>query len=415
MNNVTHYLQDHWRQLIIGIFIAVVGYFVVFNGIMTLTPGYSIQEIAAQKSSASLQIILSNPLEAPYKLLVWVALKLGHHSIAITRIAAGLAAIASAILFYFIVYSLFSRRIAIFATILFVTSSGFLHASHLGTPLALQLFGVLALLALIPGYLLLKGKLLPVYVSVITIAALLYIPGLLWFVLFGIIILNKRIVSTLRQMTVKHQVLICLIFTVLVAPLIWAYISNPSLLLTSLGLSSSLPTINELTSRTELFVRSLLWSGQGPAEIMLVGAPLFNIIEFGLLFIGICVQFKKPRLKSNYFVLGATVFTVLLIIIGDVLTYIVLTPLIALLMAGGLFYLLTQWHKVFPVNPVAHTIGTILVFGLVAVSALFHIRAFYSAWPNSTPTHQSFSAEQPTQYLDRAAPPANEEATGPAF
>ena len=204
-------------------------------------------------------------------------------------------------------------------------------------------------------------------------------------------------------------------FTVLVAPLIWAYISNPSLLLTSLGLSSSLPTINELTSRTELFVRSLLWSGQGPAEIMLVGAPLFNIIEFGLLFIGICVQFKKPRLKSNYFVLGATVFTVLLIIIGDVLTYIVLTPLIALLMAGGLFYLLTQWHKVFPVNPVAHTIGTILVFGLVAVSALFHIRAFYSAWPNSTPPHQSFSAEQPTQYLDRAAPPANEEATGPAF
>ena len=151
MNNVTHYLQDHWRQLIIGIFIAVVGYFVVFNGIMTLTPGYSIQEIAAQKSSASLQIILSNPLEAPYKLLVWVALKLGHHSIAITRIAAGLAAIASAILFYFIVYSLFSRRIAIFATILFVTSSGFLHVSHLGTPLALQLFGVLALLALIPG------------------------------------------------------------------------------------------------------------------------------------------------------------------------------------------------------------------------------------------------------------------------
>jgi len=398
MKKIVEFFQDYWRPIIIGLTIAVIGYFIVFNGIRTMTPGFSSQEIATQSSSTSLRTVWENPINIVYKLILWIPFKLGHHSVILTRIVAGVVAIVSAALFYFIVFSLFSHRIAILTTILFITSSGFLHAAHLGTPVVLQIFGVLTLVALAPAYLLVKSKVLPLYVGAITLALLLYIPGMLWFILVGIIVLNKRILQTFRSLATKHRVYISIISVILLAPLIWASYKHPSIALASLGLPATIPTIHTIGVRTDNLIRSLFWSGTGPAEIMLIGAPLLNLIEFSLLFIGVAVQFKKPRFRSNFFVIGATLFIVLLIIFGGIVNYITLTPLLYLLMGGGLFYLLTQWHKVFPVNPVAHFVGTALVFGLVAMSVLFHTKAFYTAWPRSNETRAAFSQPQPTHY-----------------
>lgn len=415
MKKVLEFLQDYWRHIIIGLGIALIGYFVVFHGVMTMLPDYSPQEITAQASSSSLRAIWDQPLNALYKILVWVPFKLGHHSVVVTRLVAGTIALACATLFYFIVYSLFSHRIAILTTILFVTSSGFLHASHVGAPFILQLFGVLALLALIPAYILIRGKVMPVYLVAVAAALLLYIPGLLWFILLGAIVLNKRILQAFRAVSIKHQIFVCSIVLLLLLPLILAYFRQPSLVLASLGLPDSIPSLSEILNRAKSFAKSLFWAGKGPAEIMLVGAPLLNLIEFSLLFIGVCVQFKKPRLKSNFFVLGATLFIALLIIVGGVLNYMTLTPLLYLLMAGGLFYLLTQWHKVFPVNPIAHIVGTALTVGLVATSALFHIHAFYTAWPHSNPTRATFSQHQPTNYSKTVEKHTTGSNSGPSF
>jgi len=416
MKRIIEFIQDYWRHIVIGLIIAVIGYFVVFNGIRTMTPGFSGQEIATQSSSTSLRTIWENPINALYKLILWVPFKLGHHSVMFTRLTAGVVAIVSAALFYFIVYSLFSHRIAILTTILFVTSSGFLHASHLGTPVILQIFGVLTLVALAPAYILLKGKIIPMYIAAITLALLLYIPGLLWFILVGFIVLNKRIYHTFKLLPAKHQSFIAIITLLLIAPLIWASIKHTSIALASLGLPSSIPSLHIIAVRAGNLVQSLFWSGKGPAEIMLVGSPLLNLIEFSLLFIGIAVQFKKPRFRSNFFVIGATFFIVLLIIFGGIVNYITLVPLLYLLMAGGVFYLLTQWQKVFPVNPVAHFVGTALVFGLVAVSALFHTKAFYTAWPRSNPTRSAFSHPQP-QHYDTSSVKKDlvKQQTGPTF
>lgn len=397
MKTITKFLRNYWRYIVIGLAVVIASYFIIFSTLSTM-PGYSSQEIAAQSSSTSLNVIWHNPINAIYKLMVWVPFKLGHHSVLWTRFAAGIIATISAALFYFIVYSLFSHRIAILTTILFVTSSGFLHAAHLGTPLILQIFGVITLLALIPAYLLMKGKILPLYITVATLVFLLYIPGIIWFVLVGIIVLNKRILHTLKTLDAKHQIYLGLIVLVLLAPLAWAYIQHPSLALTGLGLPASMPQWHEIVSRAETFGRSLLWAGNGPAEIMLVGAPLLNIVEFSLLFIGIAVQFKKPRLTSNFFVIGATLFIVLLIIFGGIISYVTLTPLLYLLMAGGIFYLLTQWHKVFPINPFAHFVGMALICGLVAMSVLYHVESFYTAWPYNNATKAAFSRSQPTHY-----------------
>lgn len=398
MKRVREFLEDYWRHILIGIVVAVASYFLIFYGMTTLTPGFSPIEIAAQRSSLSLSAIWENPINALYKIVLWIPVALGHHSVLFTRIVAGIFAAMSIALFYFVVFSLFSHRIAALASILFVTSSGFLHAAHLGTPLILQIFGVLLLAALLPMYLMLKGKVFPLYLAAIAIALLLYIPGMFWFIIVGFVVLNQRLIEAFRALALKHQIIIGAIIAALTTPLIWACVTQPSLILTSLALPTSLPSWSEIMIRARNLLVSLFWSGQGPAEIMLVGAPLFTMVEFGLLFIGISLQFKRPRLRSNFFVLGATLFVILLIIFGGIINYVTLTSIFSVLMAGGLFYLLSQWHKVFPVNPVAHIVATVFVFLLVATSVLYHTRAFFVAWPHSTATHKAFSEQQPTVY-----------------
>ncbi len=400
MKRVNEIIQDYWRHILIGVALVVASFYLIFYGLSTLTPGFSIVEIATLSDSSSLTAISENPIDALYKLVLWVPSALGQHSLLLTRIDTGLFATASIGLFYFVVYSLFSHRIAILTTLLFVTSTGFLHAAHLGAPQIMQIFGLLTLMALLPAYLQLKGKgeIFILYCAAILPTLLLYTPGMFWFIAIGVALTNKRLFRAYSTLAIKHKILISMLILMLLVPLILACIQQPELALTSLGLPNALPAWSEIATRAKDLVLSLFWSGKGPAEIMLVGAPILTLVEFGLIFIGFGVQFRKPKLKSNYFVIGATIFLLLLIILGGVINYLTLVPIFGLLMAGGLFFLLSQWKKVFPINPVAHGVAWLFVSILITTSVLYHTRAFYIAWPHSESTHAAFSESQPEKF-----------------
>lgn len=414
MKKVRDFIRNHWRHIGVGVVVVLVCYFLIFFNASSLAPGFSSTEVSSLKSSSSLDQILRDPLNVLYKLAVFIPLKLGSNGIQLTRLVAGVIATASIGLFYFITYSLFNQRTALFSSILFATSSGFLHSSHLGTPLILQIFGIVTLLALLPMYLISKNKMVALYVIGIALAVTLYIPGMFWFIVIGAAVLNKRIVAAFRTLSLKHRVIIGTLFLLVISPLVWAGFKNPSIALNALALSDTLPTWSTIGERALRLGKSVVWSGQGPAEIMLVGAPLFTVVELGLLFIGLSLQLKRPRLKSNYFVLGATLFAILLILFGGELNYVTLTPIFSLLMAGGLFYLNKQWNKVFPVNPVAHIAGTVLACVLIMAPVLYHTRAFFVAWPHSIATHNAFSKAEPERQAKQSET-TQEELFSPTF
>lgn len=398
MGTFSRFMDTYWRRLILWLSIAVLGYFLLFFGMGTLVPNFSANEIATQGSATSLSAIWHDPLNAPYKLALWVPFKLGHHSVLWTRALSASIAFVSGLLFYFILQSLFSRRIALFGVLLFVVSAGFLHAGRLGTPLIMQLFSVLVLMSLLPLYYMVRGRIWPLYISVVIVAALMYVPGIPWFVIIGILIMAKRIGKEYRRLAAKHRILLVLLATALMAPLVWSIIRMPLTSLTLLGLPSDLPGLQQIGQNASSLVRSLFWSATGPAEIMLIGAPLFTIAEFALLAIGLVVLAKNIRLKSNLFLIGSTLLITLLIVLGGDVTYVALTPLLYLCMASGLFYLLNEWLRVFPVNPIANTVGTVLVLTLVLSATLFHFRAYFIAWPHSDGVAETFIHPQPVSY-----------------
>jgi hypothetical protein len=61
-------------------------------------------------------------------------------------------------------------------------------------------------------------------------------------------------------------------------------------------------------------------------------------------------------------------------------------PFIFIMVAGGMALMLQQWFTVFPYNPVAKTLGAILMTLAVLVTSYYTITQYYIAWPNAPET-----------------------------
>lgn len=398
MRRVGDLLDQYWRVILTILAVLIAGYFILFHNIGTLVPNFSATEVATQGSATSLSGIWDEPINAPFKLLVWIPFKLGSHSVVWTRIIAAAIGALCAALFYFLLLHLYSRRIALLSLLLFIFSTGFLHASRLGSPLIMQILGIILLMASVPLYARTRFKIAPLYISTIAIASLLYTPTLAWFLVVGGAVMFKGVKRIYMSLELKHKIILPALFLMLVAPLMWYIAHTPTSALTLLGLPQHIPSLSAMGNNIYTFVKALVWQGSGPAEIMLVGAPILNVIEAGLIAAGIVTLFRSVKLRSNMFIAGAISLFIILVALGET-TYLPLVPFLFLLLASGLFYLLTEWLDVFPVNPVASIIGTAAICLVVGASILFHVRSYYIAWPHSTHTQAAFRYPQPTQYF----------------
>jgi len=398
MRRVGDFVNKYWRVVLVALVVAAFAYLVLFNRIGSLVPNFSANEIATQGSATSLQGVWNDPINAPFKLLVWIPFKLGLHSVVWTRIVAAAIGTLSAALFYLVLLHLFSRRVALLASLLFVFSTGFLHASRLGSPLIMQIFGIILLMASVPLYARTHLKVVPLYISTIAIASLLYTPIMPWFLLVGGVVMFKAAKDVFMSLHLKHKILIPTLFLVLLAPLIWYIIRTPMSALTLVGLPHHIPSLHAMGTNLYRFARSLVWQGTGPADIMLVGAPILNVIEAGLIAAGFVTLARSIKLHSNMFIAGSVILLTVLIAFGET-TYMPLMPFLFLLLASGIFYLLNEWFDVFPLNPVANIIGTVAVCLVVGASILFHVRSYFVAWPHSTETQAVFRYQQPTHYF----------------
>lgn len=392
MDTVSNFFGRYWRVLAVGLFLVVLSYVLLFRGLSTLTDGYSKTELLSREQSSSLSTILHQPANAPYKLLVWLGLKLNHHNLVVTRVAAALLAIGVAGLFYWVAVHWYSKRVSFLVSVLFVSSSGFLHFGRYGTALILQM----ATLLLISAVLLhrrSRHETLAAYLLAIILAICLYIPGFLWFELVGLLVLHTFIRQELAKMGSVHTGIISAIFVLLIVPLLWAGVHDLHVFRVVGGLPPAVPTIRTMFENALHLGSSIIYRGYWPPEYWLYGAPLLNIAEVVLFITGLIVLVRRPLLRQNYYLIGTLAVSTVLIILGGSVTIAMLVPLVYLTIAGGIFYLLDQWMTVFPRNPVARATGFTLILILATFSALYHLQAYYTAWPNSPETKAVYTIE----------------------
>lgn len=376
------------------LFVAVV-YALFFFRFRTMMPQFAGIEVQSAQTSHSLRTILHDPTNAPYKVLVWLPLKFGVHSWLVTRIAASIFAAVTVWLFFLVLRQRYSLRQAVLGTILFATSSGFLHAARLGAPYILQ--SVMLLPFLLP--LMWHNKRIPnnliAYITIFLVAVSLYVPGFIWLALAGLGLFYKQLRVILRSMDKKHLIISNVLALSLLVPLVWAIARDVHVLKSVLGFGDSLPTLTAFAHGLLDTVKSLIYSSNAGAELTLVGAPVLSAIDIFLAILGVIFLWQKPRSATTYYLTGILALSIVLTALGGPVKLFMALPLIYMCVAAGVFFLLNEWMKVFPRNPVARSLAVGLLCLLVIFSSIFHLRSYFIAWPHNEHTKATFVERQP--------------------
>jgi hypothetical protein len=385
-------LISYWKQIVMWLLaIAFVASVLVFK-LDSLVPGVSSSELNTFSRSQNIETILNNPFNALY-LLTQYGLHLGDIvSVQSLRlISATLGLIMTALMFY-VIKQWYTVRLALLISVLFGSSAWLLHHARLATPVVMQLSLIIALAY---GVWLRRTskKTLAVLLGVLLIVWFIYIPGFVWFVLVAVI-WQRKVLTKLMQRTPVWGVMVSYILgVVLLAPLVRAIILEPQLLKSLAGLPlGKLPSIVDIAKNLVSVPKNLFIHGPNDATVWLGGLPLLNVFSAAMLVLGSYSLYFKRKLDSTKFIYGGLALGTLLVGLG-VVNVIVLMPLLYVIMAAGLALLLQQWFTVFPNNPLARTLGSLLVAALVGITVFFHLNQYFIAWPKAPATKAAFTSE----------------------
>jgi hypothetical protein len=61
------------------------------------------------------------------------------------------------------------------------------------------------------------------------------------------------------------------------------------------------------------------------------------------------------------------------------------------MVATGIAYMLHEWFKVFPHNPIARSIGIIVIAIAILLTSVYQTRSYFVAWRYSPDTAKAFT------------------------
>lgn len=394
MKSPLRFFSHAWRPALLVLCVSLIAYLLYFHNLAHLLPGYDSHELAAARSSADWHSIAHNPVNAPYKLLVWAAAALGHHSVLVGRYVAAAFGILGVVVFFLVARPWYGFRVALLGTILFATSAGFLHAARLSTANILQM-GVLIFVGAMLWYRQSDGRRTALnYLLIVLLALLWYIPGMIWFELLGLILLRNDLLPRLRRVPYIYKVAGVLLFLAILVPLGRAIFYTHAVALQAAGLPDNLATLRHVPHQLLAAVLSIGIHSNGNPELWVGHLPLLNIIEIILGLAGAYYYLVRERSIRSIFLLGSVVLSLVLISLGGAVGYTSLVPLLYLLIASGVEHLLGRWLAVFPRNPIARSTGVVLICIMLFFSVLYQVRSYFVAWPHAAVTRQTFDHKQ---------------------
>lgn len=382
--------SDGWRTLaIVGVGLLVVGGLFLFR-LNSQTPAASPSEVSTTQSATDYHQLIDNPSFAPQKILIY-GLHVAHWDNLFTvRLVSVIIALTVVLCFYFLMKLWSTPLVAVLTTLLLMTSGWFLHYARLGTPGVM--YGTLLILVAL-GVSLdhsnLRKSILLALLGFGTLA--LYVPGMIWFVLFGLIWRRKLIWQELRKVPAIMWCLYIAVFLVVLAPLALAIFRQPNLGRVMLGLPDQWPTVIEFVKRLFIIPVELFLRGPDNPTLWLGRLPLLDIFCSVMAVAGLYVIIRKWQFDRSKLLVGVLTISAILIAIGGAVQMSILIPFIYALVAIGIAYMLEEWFSVFPRNPLARNIGMALIIVAVAVSCFYNVMNYFVAWYHAPATRSSFN------------------------
>lgn len=385
-------LEKMWRPLLDWLLVSLAVASLLLYHLLKLLPHPSASETVSKLAASNLHTIESNPFFLPYKLLQYVLISTGHDSVLYMRLVSVFFAAIAVGFMYFVLRHWHTARIALMGMFLFVSSSWFLTYARTATPtimyvsiVAILAYGAWARKSVKTTTILLSGASLAAY--------LLYIPGFIWFV-GGAAIWQRKHLGMYVRRTTKAVPLAIIMFVVLISPLVLALFQHPELIKLLLGLPTTITlrlpldfVKNALGNLNQLVLHGPVNGASG-----VVGVALLDVFVLLMLILGSYSYIFRRKLDRAKILGGLLVVSFALASLGGAVNLIILLPMLYVIAAAGIAFLLLQWLTVFPRNPLARSIGVTLVVLLVATTSFYHIKRYFIVWPHTVEARQAFQA-----------------------
>jgi hypothetical protein len=292
--------------------------------------------------------------------------------------------------FYRITKRFYSHRVSVFTTILFGISATFLTVSRLATP-AILLFTWYMFASLALWFRYSHKKRFAPFIFFMICALLLYSPGTIWFFLLLCLWFWKDIPKLFKHLSTPWLIVGGLLGLAVLAPLIYSFIQQPSLIRTWLLLPQDIRPKESLDALQQI-PAAFLYSSSLPSAYNLGTLPVLDAFSGTMLLLGLYAYRKKVRLERTIVYIVAFLCSVGLAAINNNQLYLYLClPFLYLLIGEGISFMLTEWRSVFPRNPIARFVGTVLMSIAVLAACGYHLNRYFLAWMQAPETRAVYA------------------------
>lgn len=356
----------------------------------TLTGGLSAGEMRAAQDAVGWHGVYNQPFFLPLLLLRSAVFALDpSHGQLLTRLPNVLIGMAAIGAVAYLVWLWHGLRTMILATALFATAAWTLHSSRLAGFDTVYLAIVPLLLA--AQFKLKQGmSIWKWYVLLVAFGLLLYVPGAIWLLAVTLWTQRSTILRQCKQLRSIPQRIITLSLIAMWLPLLIIHLLRPGQFLVWLGLPAELPQLTVLLKQFAGVFMHLSVRGPAYPDMWLAQVSMLDVFTGACVLLGTYFYWShRGSSRTKALALYALVGFVL-VGLGGPVSLGLLVPIVYLLAATGLAYLLRDWLSRFPHNPVARGFGIGLVCLGVAVSVNYNLRSYFIAWPHNEITQATF-------------------------
>jgi hypothetical protein len=395
LRTIAKFITVHGRTLsLLALALALVAGLLLYR-LGTLVPGLSPIEHASSKAIYGWDGLYHHPFDLPLTIIRSIVFSItNHHGAFLTRLPNTLFGLMSIGLVGVLIKFWHGNRTAILATALYACNAWLLHISRLASSDVLYLWAIPLLLVLQLLMLRYGKRRLVLFGGMATCGLLLYIPGMVWFVLLSLYWQRGAIQAGWKQFTKQWQRGLYAMSGLIWLPLLFARLTTLTSLKTWVGLPQHFD-ISLIGHQLAFIPVHLLIRGPIDSQRWLGHAPLLDIFSLTIVVTGIWFYVSRFRATRSRLLGSYGLLAVVLVALGGPVGLSVLVPLLYILAATGIAYLLYEWLRVFPKNPIARRLGIGLVSVAVLVSCSYNLRAYFVAWPHNRTTLSTFAILEP--------------------
>ncbi|MFO0920446.1 MAG: hypothetical protein U0451_02125 [Candidatus Saccharimonadales bacterium] len=391
MKRVKFYFKLLWKPVLLTVVMLVASLVLVLAEPDKVPGGYSHEEVNYFAYVNKSGLLPDNPVNLPVFVVHKISLYI-NNQISTLRTVNALLGICAVVLMFFVVKNWQTTRIAVMTCVLYITATWFLITTRNATPVVGLLFSVIIPLLVIWNQITTKHK-FALVITALVIGMLLYLPGMIWFFLAGLIWKAKSIYKLLRYSPSWNVIAAISVFIIILIPFA-LNITDMNFISSISGINFSDFSIVAYTKNLAIFPVNLFLNSGFHNSSNLGGQAIFDVFVSVLIVAGTINIIKKWRKSRSRFILVTLLISYLLIGLGPNIPYAITLPFFILLISNGLSWLLQQWLTVFPRNPLAQNTGIALIVAAIAMSSIYNVYRFYVAWPHMNSTKTIYTIQQ---------------------